>query len=762
MNDDAAAGAPSGAPGEDVLRYRRARAIFDQLRENDPQDWKAAVAELAGEDEDLARHALLLLAAHLEDPEFLDGPRQIGPYRILERLGEGGMGVVYRAEQQNPRREVALKVIGFRSPEILQRFAFEQQALALMNHPNIAQVFETGATDGRWPYLAMELIDGVPLNRYVAERDLPLRERIDLFVAICRGVEHAHRKGIIHRDLKPSNVLVSTQDGRPVPKIIDFGIAKALSESLAENGGRTRLGQQLGTPAYMGPEQRAGQPVDTRTDVYALGVILYELLASELPFAADTMGSERTGSGLARARGEPLRPSARVRESDRRGGLAAAAARRLARELEGDLDWIVLKALDDDPERRYPSANALAEDLLRHLRDEPTLARAPSRAYRLAKFVRRNRVALGVAAVVAAASLVGGASVWGARRAERERQREVERVEQMADAIVDLVDTTSPRTSRGKPIEARALLDRAVEQVLEQVEMSPRTAVRLRLRVGDAYRKLGDYESAEAQLVPAVALAESSIPGGEPLRLDALNALGNLYNVANEYARAAQIYERALPSATAVGSGSEVHAVLYKNLADCYARLGREDDAMGMLRQALAIDRRNGDEEGVYATLTSIGNIERQQNQLEAAVATLSEALALRTRLLDADDPALAYGYFERGRALLDAKRFAEARTDLETAFSIWSNALPEDHPNLAACLERLGRACWGAGDLASAEAHLRASLAIEERIAGDDPTHVIEALEVYRDFLAGTGRAAEAAEVGGRAERLDTARGGS
>ncbi|MCU0229973.1 MAG: serine/threonine-protein kinase [Acidobacteria bacterium] len=762
MDDDAAAGAPSGAPGEDVLRYRRARAIFDQLREEDPKDWKTAVAELAGDDEDLARHALLLLAAHLEDPEFLDRPRQIGPYRILERLGEGGMGVVYRAEQQNPRREVALKVIGIRSPEILQRFAFEQQALALMNHPNIAQVFETGATDGRWPYLAMELIDGVPLDRYLAERDVPLRERIDLFVAICRGVEHAHRKGIIHRDLKPSNVLVAIQDGRPVPKIIDFGIAKTLSESLAENGGRTQFGQQLGTPAYMGPEQRAGQPVDTRTDVYALGVILYELLTNELPFAADMTGSERTGSGLAPTRGEPLRPSVRIRESARRSGLSAAAVRKRARELEGDLDWIVLKALDDDPERRYPSADALAEDLQRHFRDEPTLARAPSRAYRLAKFARRNRVALGVAAIVIAASLVGGASIWGARRAERERQREVERVEQMADAIVDLVDTASPGTARGKPIEARALLDRAVEQVLEQVEMSPRTAVRLRLRVGDAYRKLGDYDSAEAQLVPAVALAELSFASGDRLRLDALNALGNLYNVANQYARAAQIYEQALPSAAAVDPGGEVHAVLYKNLADCYARLGRENDAMQMLHQALAIDRRNGDEEGVYVTLTSIGNIERQKNQLEAAVVTLSEALALRKRMLDADDPALAHGYFERGRALLDAKRFAEARADLEAAYSIWSNSLPKDHPNLAACLERLGRACWGAGDLASADAQLRASLAIEERIAGDDPTHVVEALEVYRDFLAGTGRTAEAAEVRGRAERLKTARGGS
>lgn len=754
MSDDASeSSAPMGVPGEDVLRYRRARAIFDQLRERDPGEWRAAMVELAGEDEDLARHALLLLTAHLEDPEFLDRPRQIGPYRILERLGDGGMGVVYRAEQQNPRREVALKVIGFRSPEILQRFAFEQQALALMNHPNIAQVFETGATDGRWPYLAMELIDGVPLNRYLAERDLPRRERIDLFVAICRGVEHAHRKGILHRDLKPSNVLVSTLDGRPVPKIIDFGIAKALSESLAEDGGRTRLGQRLGTPAYMAPEQRAGQQVDTRTDVYALGVILYELLTGQLPFEVDATGSECTGSGLAPARGAPVRPSLRVRES---------AGRKRARELEEDLDWIVLKALDEDPERRYASASDLAEDLLRHLRDEPTLARAPSRLYLLSKFVRRNRVALGVAAVVAVASVVGAASVWGARRAERERLREVERVEQMADAIVDLVETTSPRTARGEPIEARALLDRAVEQVLEQVEMSARTAVRLRLRVGDAYRKLGAYDAAEAQLVPAVALAESSIPGGDPLRLDALNALGNLYNVANEYARAAEIYERALPSAAAVDPGGEVHAVLYKNLADCYARLGREDAAMAMLRQALAMDRRNGDEEGIYVTLTSIGNIERRKDQLEAAVTTLSEALALRKRILDSGDPKLAYGYFERGRALLDAKRFAEARADLEAAFSIWSSVYPEDHPDLAACLERLGRACWGAGDLASADAHLRASLAIEERIAGDDPRHVIEALEVYRDFLAGTGRAAEAAAVADRAERLRTASPGS
>ncbi len=360
-------------------------------------------------------------------------PLRIGPYRILTVLGQGGMGVVYLAEQEHPiHRKVALKVVkvGMDTREVVARFDTERQALALMSHPNIARVLDAGASDEGRPYFVMEYVPGIPITDYCDRNRLSTRERLALFITVCQAVQHAHQKGIIHRDLKPSNVLVAIEDGRPVPKVIDFGIAKATHQRLTEQAVFTRHGVLIGTPEYMSPEQAdpGRLDVDTTTDVYSLGVILYELLVGVLPFDGDTLRKAAYAELVRIIQDEePARPSLRITTL---GATAGDMAKRrdtdvpsLRKQLRGDLDWIVLRALEKDRTRRYASASEFAADIERHLADEAVMASPPSALYRLKKTYRRHRVVVAAALVVVLA-LAGGLAVstwlYFQVRAERE------------------------------------------------------------------------------------------------------------------------------------------------------------------------------------------------------------------------------------------------------------------------------------------------------------------------------------------------------
>jgi serine/threonine protein kinase len=357
----------------------------------------------------------------------------IGPYKLMEQIGEGGFGLVYVAVQQEPiRRRVALKIIkpGMESREVLTRFEAERQAIALMDHPNIARVFDAGVTDTGQPYFVMELVRGVPLTAFCDSHKLDMSERLQLFVTICHAVQHAHQKGIIHRDLKPSNILVTIQDGQPLAKVIDFGVAKAIGQSLTVKTIYTRFASMVGTPAYMSPEQAemSAVDVDTRSDIYSLGVLLYELLTGSTPFAPDrlqTVGFDELRRIIREE--EPPRPSARLRTLNNELASTVAVNRRLdpaklSSSLERDLDWIVMKALDKDRNRRYATAGALAEDVSRFLMDQPVEARPPSAWYRFSKFARRNKVGISTASMVALALILGTAiSVWQAQVAVSER-----------------------------------------------------------------------------------------------------------------------------------------------------------------------------------------------------------------------------------------------------------------------------------------------------------------------------------------------------
>jgi WD40 repeat protein/serine/threonine protein kinase len=413
------------------------RAIFDQALEIDSPDERAAFLAAACADAPDARQRVEgLLRAHAGAGSFLQTPAPglpttvdhpggegpgsvVGPYKLLQQIGEGGMGTVFLAEQTHPvQRRVAVKIIkpGLHSRHLLARLEAERQALALMEHPNIARVLDAGTTDGDRPYFVMELVRGVPITKFCDERRLTPQERLRLFVPVCRAVQHAHQKGVIHRDLKPSNVLVATYDGKPVPKVIDFGIAKAIGQKLTGRTLFTEFGQVIGTPEYMSPEQAEANQldVDTRSDVYSLGVLLYELLTGTTPLTRDRVHQVALLEVLRLIREEELpKPSTRLNTTKALTSIAANRGldpRRLSGLVRGDLDWIVMKCLEKDRNRRYETANGLAEDIERHLGSEPVLARPPSVTYRLRKFVRRHKLATGLCAagVVLVAGVIGG------------------------------------------------------------------------------------------------------------------------------------------------------------------------------------------------------------------------------------------------------------------------------------------------------------------------------------------------------------------
>ena len=421
---DARAAYLHGACGKDVTLRRKVDELLKEHFSNDSLLSKPAVE---GE------------PTVLGDTKITEGPgAQIGRYKLLQKLGEGGFGVVYMAEQKEPvKRRVAIKIIkmGMDTQQVVARFEAERQALAMMDHPNIAKVLDAGATDTGRPYFVMELVKGVPITKYCDDNSLTTQERLELFIPVCHAIQHAHQKGIIHRDIKPSNVMVTLHDGVPVPKVIDFGIAKATQQELTGKTIFTQYNQFIGTPAYMSPEQAemSGLDIDTRSDIYSLGVLLYELLVGRTPLD----GKELMSGGYDEIRRrikeeEPAKPSTRVKtlageEQSTVAKHRKVAPEQLSSELRGDLDWIVLKALEKDRTRRYETANGFALDIKRFLENQPVAAVPPSPAYLLRKYVRRHRGALAVAAAIAGLLVVGTTvSTWQAVRATRAQAAELE------------------------------------------------------------------------------------------------------------------------------------------------------------------------------------------------------------------------------------------------------------------------------------------------------------------------------------------------
>ena len=620
----------------------------------------------------------------------------IGPYKLLEQIGEGGFGIVYMADQQAPvRRRVALKIIkpGMDTKQVLARFEAELQALALMDHPNIARVLDAGATDSGRPYFVMELVRGVPITDYCDQNNLAVHERLDLFVQVCHAVQHAHQKGIIHRDIKPSNVLVTMHDGRPVPKVIDFGVAKAINQQLTQETIFTRFAEMIGTPLYMSPEQAemTSLDIDTRSDIYSLGVLLYELLTGTTPFEKERL-KQAAFDEIRRIirEEEPAKPSTRISTlGDNSAAVAAhrhADPHRLGQLMRGDLDWIVMKALEKDRTRRYETANGLAMDLQRHLADEPVLAGPPSAAYRFRKFARRNRAALAMAAVVTVALLLGiVGTTWQAIRAKSERDRAV------ADRAAE---ADQRREAEANFQKARAAVDEYFTLVSES--------------------KLLD------------------VPGLQPLRKDLLEA-------------ALRFYEKFAVERTDDPGVLADLAVTHLRVAEVYLTFGRTDDTLASLAKALdVIDRLRRD----YPAATEqrrrlAGYWKGSRTAQKADPSAPSDGLAalkLIERQVDtwqrlADENPTEIGFqsdlaaiYAHLGQLLDYERPADAAIFSEKSAQILEK-LVRDHPkvpeyraDLARVYETLIGTFGRLGRSADSESAFHRSLEINEQLAADFP----------------------------------------
>lgn len=601
-----------------------------------------------------------------------EGPgSMVGRYKLLQKIGEGGFGVVYMAEQEHPvKRRVALKIIkvGMDTRQVIARFEAERQALAMMDHPNIAQVLDAGATETGRPFFVMELVKGVPITHYCDEAKLDTRKRLVLFNDVCAAVQHAHQKGIIHRDLKPSNVMVTLHDGKPVVKVIDFGIAKATNQNLTEKTLFTNYGQMIGTPAYMSPEQAvlSGLDVDTRSDVYSLGVMLYELLAGKPPLDDKTLRE----AGIDEIRrmireDEPPRPSARISTmaEDMRSTVASnrhISAQLLGRELRRDLDWIVLKAMEKDRTRRYESPSAFAQDVNRYLNDEPVVAAAPSTAYRLRKFVKRNRGPVFFAASIAAllvcgttVSLLLAAWAMDAEQLAVQRLEEVEKerdakeaaarnAEAIAGFMSGVLASPDPRVN-GLSVTVVQTLDVATRRIDQELAEQPEQQARLRLSLGKTYHGLGLYDRAIDQLEKARDYYQDADAFGPEHHdtLAVIEALGSAYHENGDRDKAIRLRRQILDTRKRLLADDDPEVIrAMSHLANSYDAEDQTRTALLIRQNALRLCEQNKKGPADPALLTAKTNLANTYYRLGRH----DEALQLRTEAYNAYEAAAAFG----------------------------------------------------------------------------------------------------------------------